>query len=671
MNKHINNNKIKNVKITVVIISYLVAAMLICAFVANLCRADIIYINATEPGITDLREFDFTHSIARPTGGEGAYVIFYPGAFYTAEDFANGSIEPGIPYTTDMGPHGNFGTQRMVLRLPPGQVYAIAMKNASYAQRLFIDGKEYTSAGIPGDSAETTLPKTLRYVEAFMPTGDTTEIIIHYANFVHADGGSIYPMDIGLAGNITRGEQLIAVRETAVDTALAVAMLFFIGLFLLFSQNTYLLWFGLICGCISLRSLFVGNKIIMTLLPDLDWYLAIRLEYIFTIGVILFTGLYLGGLFPAGHRKKLTAASTAVCLGAMAFICLVQPMIFTMYVTLTLLVCSVPVVCILLSVLIDAIRNKLTSHLSHTECLVLFVGLIIYTVLSLANIYAHGASLLLFSLDYDKVGGLALMLINMLVLTLGFSRTEQELHRAKANEREILETNKMLERLSHIKTEFLAGISHEMKTPLTVISNSAEVTRAQFEADATDEETLDMLSDIAAEAQRLGRLVEQLLRVAVDRQERLGFERVSIAEILRLAEATEPILAKNKNWLETEIPTGLPDILANKELIAQVLMNILTNANRHCKNQPITLSVQRDDDSFVRIIVSDKGDGISPELLPHIFHWGESGDGGTGYGLAISKDIIDTHGGRIKARSEMGKGTSILFTLPVYTEETP
>lgn len=659
-----DNARIKGVKKTVITVVYLLMALLVCGLISRLCRADTAVVKAFKPGITDLRQFDFKNRIAQIAGSESRSVYIYSGKLYSSSDFLNAdTAASGVLYGVPPDEMGDFGTLRMEVMLPPGNVYAIAAKNASYAQRLFIDGREYTPVGTVGSRTETVVPKTVRFSEGFMPERGTTEIIIHYSNFVHSDDGGLYPVDIGFVGNIVRSEQLKIFRIAAVSTALAAAMILFIGLFFLFPKNTHLLWFGLLCGCISVRSLFVGSKPIMTMLPDLNWYTAIRIEYLITSGAVVLTGLYLWGLFPGKLRRNIAAACAAAGILAALFICLTPPIIFTEHFKWAIALCSIPALGILISVFYDAARNRLISQLSWTERRLLFAGLIFYTALSLMNFFTHGLPLLLFGLEYSEAGTLLLLLINMLVLILGFYRTERELDTAKARECEIVEVNRMLERMNRIKTEFLAGISHEMKTPLTVISNNAELARMKYQADVIDAEAESSLFDIAEEAQRLGRLVDQLLHASAGKQD---FGPISATDILRLGETAAPILAQNKNRLKIEDPGSLPNVLANRDLIEQVLMNLITNANRHCEGQEIELSAYMYGNEFVQFTLRDRGSGISPELLPHIFDWGKSGDGGTGCGLAIARDVIETHGGSIEADSIQGMGTDILFTLPVY-----
>lgn len=200
---------------------YLLLAVLLCACINYLCAGNAVMIQAQDPGTTDLTEFDFSIANALVATESTQSIYIYSGAFYTSEDFAAGKVNTvGVIYDRSEGAQGDYGTLRMELKLPPGHVYAIAAKNISYAQRLFIDGKEYKPIGTPANEAHQVIPQSRRFIEAFQPTGETTEFIFHYAAFVHADGGGLYPMRIGYVEHITRQEQLELFRSTAVAAAL-------------------------------------------------------------------------------------------------------------------------------------------------------------------------------------------------------------------------------------------------------------------------------------------------------------------------------------------------------------------------------------------------------------------------------------------------------------------
>lgn len=131
----------------------------------------------------------------------------------------------------------------------------------------------------------------------------------------------------------------------------------------------------------------------------------------------------------------------------------------------------------------------------------------------------------------------------------------------------------------------------------------------------------------------------------------------------------QSLLARKGNTLEVRVEPGLPQVRGNAEQIGQVLINLLSNANRHMKNGTVTIRAEAVPGA-VRVTVADTGEGISPELLSRVFQRFVRGDGeGTGLGLPICKDIVETHGGEIGIESELGGGTRVWFTLPEEEKE--
>lgn len=98
-------------------------------------------------------------------------------------------------------------------------------------------------------------------------------------------------------------------------------------------------------------------------------------------------------------------------------------------------------------------------------------------------------------------------------------------------------------------------------------------------------------------------------------------------------------------------------------MILQVLVNLCANASRHMNGGAVSVTVKQSGD-MAEFTVADTGEGIDPELLPHIFERGVSGDGKSGLGLPICKEVIESFGGEISIESEQGVGTRVIFTLP-------
>jgi len=481
-------DKIKKGAVALRMAAYLLAVTLVFAAVSILCGTDTTDVYPSENGVVDLTGIDFDRETVRITSDA---IHIYDLAFYTPEDFASGKVTREPVRLFGVGPSlKDYGTLRILLKLPVGNVYAISAKNTSYAQRMFINGKEYPPVGVTGDSADTVTPKTGRNTAAFAPQDDTTEIVLHYSNFVHSDTGGFYPITLGSAQNIMRGEQLKTLHIAAVTFALVTAMLFFFGMYLFFGKSRYFLWFSLACGCIALRGLLIDDKAIMLLLPNLDWYLAIRLEYLATCGAALFSVLYFSALFPGAASKWAMRGYAVFCALNAAFICLTPPLLFTRFVTATVWIYALSGVYLLAAILVSILYKKRTAVLSVPEQALLLAGFLIYMLLSVMGIHSHMYyTNSLWGLDYPETGMMAFLFINILALALGFARTERELDEAHRSEREMEETNNMLERLDKLRLHFLANISHEIKTPLTIVDGFAQYTLSQINKGAVGEDT--------------------------------------------------------------------------------------------------------------------------------------------------------------------------------------
>jgi signal transduction histidine kinase len=173
----------------------------------------------------------------------------------------------------------------------------------------------------------------------------------------------------------------------------------------------------------------------------------------------------------------------------------------------------------------------------------------------------------------------------------------------------------------------------------------------------------------------MNRLIRDLLEVSRTDSDRLAMELVPVepAAIVKEAwEAVRPLAADKKQRLACEIPRDLPLISADAARVQQVLSNLLGNAVKFVDEGGSIRVAATAAGGEVQFSVIDNGPGIPPEDLPRVFdrHWRarETAHLGAGLGLAISKAIVEAHGGRIWAESEPGRGTGFHFTVPVASE---
>lgn len=258
-------------------------------------------------------------------------------------------------------------------------------------------------------------------------------------------------------------------------------------------------------------------------------------------------------------------------------------------------------------------------------------------------------------------------LSDMLVVGISLSTTMYaQVRLYRAQQRRLDEQNAVLAQSNLAKTRFLANTSHEMRTPLTVISVDIQTVMGllkRMDGVSDDTEMQALLQDAQAEIMRLARMVGGMLSLnsITDSTEKSKTNFTALlnntTDMLRL------LITRQENKLISDVSDGLT-VYGNADLLSQVIINLLQNANSHTKSGEIKLQASVDDGK-ITVKVNDNGSGISPQLLPHVFERGVT-DGGTGLGLFLCKTVVESHGGAIHIESGESAETTVIFTLPVY-----
>ncbi len=242
--------------------------------------------------------------------------------------------------------------------------------------------------------------------------------------------------------------------------------------------------------------------------------------------------------------------------------------------------------------------------------------------------------------------------------------------------------NEKLQKLDRLKDEFLANTSHELRTPLNGIIGIGEFL---LEADIAELNSLTTsnLTMIVSSARRLSNLVNDILDFSKIRHHTLELN-IKAVDVFGIVDAVvtlnQYLVNKKKNLqLINTIPTDLPPVSADENRLQQILYNLIGNAIKFTESGKVEIlaslnypNQDRDEATEIIIMVSDTGIGISPERLDRIFESFEQGEGstarkygGTGLGLAVTKQLVELHSGRIWVESEVGVGSRFSFTLPI------
>ena len=256
---------------------------------------------------------------------------------------------------------------------------------------------------------------------------------------------------------------------------------------------------------------------------------------------------------------------------------------------------------------------------------------------------------------------------------------EREQQRQRDLLRSAEEEKAVLEHVNRLKTEFLANVSHELKTPLTVMSGYAQDSRETLSVIPGMADVERNVQIIGSEAERLAIMVSQILDVTHIDEGRMTMDIRPCSLVSVLQDALNiyyPVFTKNNNRLAF-LPEGhIPPVFCDAQRVTQVLVNLISNAARHTHEGVITITAGLQGDVAV-VCVADNGEGIAPEMAPHLFERFKStaiknamnaGQSGTGLGLFICKHIVEAHGGIITVESAPGRGTGVCFTLPLAVD---
>jgi signal transduction histidine kinase len=255
-------------------------------------------------------------------------------------------------------------------------------------------------------------------------------------------------------------------------------------------------------------------------------------------------------------------------------------------------------------------------------------------------------------------------------------RVNRELNHANI---ELNEANAKLRELAEVKEEFLALTTHDLRSPLTVISGVISFFTSGRLGELSPEQQ-SMVAMMERNAQSLIELVNDLLDASKLesgslRLDSTSFELPSLVNELR--ETMQPLAQENGIELAVALDPDLPLVEADRPKLRRILVNLLSNALKFTSRGGNVNLTARTDGDKVHIVVSDTGVGIAPEDIGRLFDKYEQarnratrGEKGTGLGLYITKQLVELHGGTIDVSSEPGKGSEFSFSIPTASSKT-
>jgi two-component system phosphate regulon sensor histidine kinase PhoR len=276
-----------------------------------------------------------------------------------------------------------------------------------------------------------------------------------------------------------------------------------------------------------------------------------------------------------------------------------------------------------------------------------------------------------YQVDYELSGG---VILPYGISTSLLKDSKSELLGMTLVARDMTATRELdrLRSLDKLKSDFVSTVSHELRSPLATMKAYIDTLINRVDPDDAENRNL-FLKTIETEAERLSCLVNDMLDIARIESGRIQMEftRMQVNEIIENV-GKLCRMQTDRHRIEWEIREGLPRINIDKDRMTQILHNLVNNAVKYSPEGGDIRILAYEDQSAVRIEVSDQGLGIKPEDLKHLFEkfyrvnsQQTSNIGGTGLGLAIVQKLVELHGGKIEVESEFGKGSTFRIILPV------
>jgi len=240
--------------------------------------------------------------------------------------------------------------------------------------------------------------------------------------------------------------------------------------------------------------------------------------------------------------------------------------------------------------------------------------------------------------------------------------------------RQLEVANERLQELDRLKSDFVANVSHELRTPLTAIKGAIDLLLREVAGPLNEKQT-HYLARVRSNTHRLAGLINDVLDLSRIEEGKIDLqaERVSLAGLVHeVVETLKPLATEKEIVIRATIPESSLLVWADRDKITQILTNLIGNAVKFISTGGRVAVSAIIDGEWVRVSVADNGPGIPLEEKDRVFdkfyqvaEVGGAKPKGTGLGLAISKALVEMHGGKIWLESELNRGSTFHFTLPI------
>jgi two-component system sensor histidine kinase ChiS len=606
-------------------------------------------------GVLDLRNWDFEKDGMIKLDGEWE---FYDNKLYMPYDFQSDS-KVGMRFGKLPGvfEHQGYCTYRLkILMNNNDDLYSVKADYIQGAFELLADNRLITSVGRVGETKNEMVLQRTPALGSFYVENGQSYLLLRISNFYN-QYAYIDTVVLGESSEITAMRENKLALDLFIIGCTIMAAIYSFAVFINRRKDKAQLYFAMICIIIAIRTLLVGEGFIISLLPNFDYDFFTKLKIWTFYSYIPFIILFIYYSYKKTFSIKFIKTSNYLAL-LYALIVILLPIKYYIYYLLPFELFALMSLFYMMFKLSKKCPNK-----EETDYIVL-IGLFALIITRINDILYEYSIIITGS--FASLGILVFIIANYYVMA---KRQANELSRVE-------NISVKLKSLDHLKDDFLAMTSHELKTPLNGIIGLTEGIVNNKNA-SLDEELREDLFLVNSSAKRLSNLVNDMMTFSKLKNNKVVLHRkpVNISNVVEMVMKFSQISLNNKKVAFTNsIDLNTPYVFGDEDRIQQILYNLLSNAIKFTHSGQITISYSVKN-SFVYIYVTDTGIGIPKQKLNDIFTRYEQVEGvsdkygGTGVGLYVTKELIEIQGGSIKVSSVMGEGSEFAFTLPLCTNE--
>ncbi|HTN06929.1 ATP-binding protein [Agriterribacter sp.] len=563
-----------------------------------------------------------------------------------------------------MLPSTGYATYKLAILLPRGiRPTGLRIPDIYSSYRLYVNDSLAVESGRPAIKKEDARPFWAEQIVLLPQHTDTVHLLLQVANFWHSKGGPHKTIVLGDFAQVVKQSKIDWGLDAVTTGFILMSGFLFFGLYLFAQSDKPILYFALFCLAYSYRIIGTGPYLFFSFFPGVNWFLALRIEYLSLVVACAFLFQYIRYLYPEEANKALVR--TLLWISALySIMILIAPVrLFSSVMPLYLIVLFF-YLGYAFYVFIRAYMHKRngSDFALLSTCiafvLFLFLNLHYFKLAPVMKVMICSGYILFLFLQ-------AIILSSRFAYTLSYSAMQAQLGVTA-------------------KSEFLSTMSHEIRTPLNAIVGLVHIL-LKGKPSLSQKDTLEV---VLFSANNLLVLVNDILDYSKLEADKMRLEKIdmNLRDIGKHIIKGEQSFAGSKNLrLEYEVDDRIPELVSGDPTrITQVITNLVHNAIKFTDEGWVKLSLhtQKVDahQASITITVKDSGIGISPDEQKIIFKRFTQADsstsrkyGGTGLGLAICRKILDLHNTALEFSSNPGKGSAFWFTLsfPVVYREKP